>query len=99
MTAKQTVTRTVEPFNLTASEWQIYSSEKGSAAAARRLNKSIARAMSVGTAEEAYPRVWKALVAESEYGAADSEPRGVAASLMKEVFGPRSDNWPHYEYI
>ena len=82
------VSAEISPVGLTANQWELYSSMKGSASVARILNNTFTKAVNSGKSPV---EVRKAVEAKMEKyasnGACDTEPRWVLNSLMVHVFG------------
>ena len=72
---------------LTANEWDLYSDMKGANLAARRLTAAMKKAIDAPKRKIAIEIMSKALEADSKYGAADTEPRGIAERCLSQARG------------
>jgi hypothetical protein len=87
----------VDTITLSASEWQIFEDMSGAGAAAALLNAAVKEAVNNNPtdSDKAGSEVSKALSACSEFGAGDSEPRGVANELLRFIYGS-NDSYKEY---
>lgn len=74
--------------NLSAEDWQLYTSSMDCEAAAQGLNRGIEDAIGTSsTVNEAYKKFCKVANAFRAFGAADSEPQYVAEDILTKAFG------------
>lgn len=91
--------RTVE-IPTTGNEWQLYTSSMACSGAAKALTSALVRALrKLDWAKSAGPMapvavydiyreiVWPVMVKYRDYGATDTEPRGVAQDALGRVYG------------
>jgi hypothetical protein len=73
--------------NMTASDWELYTSMRGSNIIAANLNRKFERCVKNGmTANETYSAMSKLMCKYGKFGAADSEPFYHLSVLMRKVF-------------
>lgn len=76
--------------NYTANDWQLYTSKEGSADAAFNLNRQLENVLAEG--EESWLSLYRSchnvLAGFRNYGACDTEPRGVLVDLLLELGMP-----------
>lgn len=76
--------------NYTANDWQLYTSKEGVVGVTKALNCDIEEALAIGaeTWLEIYRNCHNALARYREFGACDTEPRGVLIDLLRELGMP-----------
>lgn len=73
--------------NLSARDWDLYSSMPGVEEAAVQLNRLVEHAVNTSDRREvAAARISEALLKFDDFGAADTEPRHVALTILKRCF-------------
>jgi hypothetical protein len=70
-----------------AEEWQLFRDMRGAEAAAARISAATHRALREPTRRAAERIIAAALNKDSRFGAADTEPRVVAAYILDEAYG------------
>jgi len=84
--------KTVVTLSLTAGQWQLYSTMRGVGLVARNINAGVAKAInSARDWNEAYTLGRLVLAKYGQFGAMDTEPRGVLQDVLDEVFGAQPD--------
>lgn len=77
--------------NLSAQEWQLYTSMEGAEEAAQRINCAAEEAMRTNDRDAAETAIFAAMRKERSFGATDSEPIHVLWHLLDKVYGKEDD--------
>lgn len=81
------IKRTIK-LQLTAEQWQLYTSSMDCRMAARTINSKVARIINAASdKDQAYRNACEVLNLYSDFGASDSEPRYVLRKVLAEFFG------------
>ena len=87
-------TAEVRSLDLTARDWQIFSTMEGADQVAENINRIFMEACNKGMSKEEVQNVMNRVMSHyMKYGTTDSEPRHVLSLLMSTVFGGENDTW------
>lgn len=87
LTAEKLTVRTTLQLNLSAKDWDLYSSMQGVDEVATELNRLVEHAVNTSPRREiAAARISEALIKFDDFGATDTEPRQVVLSILKRCY-------------
>lgn len=84
------ITKQIEGLNYSAGRWELFDDMSGASHCARRLNHKFIELVNAGKDRDTVEREMENFMMQpenSQFGAADSEPRYVLRGLLRRVFG------------